>query len=163
MSRKQWPPKPDFGIAVINVIVVKDLAIEEKSIFIGPLARTVQAAEDAFLGCCELYMSNFDEYTADERNALLDTGYAAFGTGNFVTIFWPDTAWIEEIDPRLHKAAEELYAWMNKKRGTALTKKDGTRRPPLSVTGREAALGERLIIALQEGIQYLQELHTKEK
>jgi len=64
------------------VIVVNDDRIQEVSAF-----SEASQAEEYFLDYCKTYLSNFDEYTQEDIEAILENGYESFGNG-FIAIHW---------------------------------------------------------------------------
>ena len=69
---------------VINVIVVKNVAIEE-----NVAVRNPNDAERIFLEFCAKYLSNFDEYTQEDIDVMLEEGYEGFRDG-FIAISWAE-------------------------------------------------------------------------
>ena len=65
-----------------SVIIIKNGVIFENSPFF-----TGEEAESIFLELCRSYLSNFDEYTKEDINIILDNGYERFGRG-FIAIQW---------------------------------------------------------------------------
>lgn len=59
------------------VIVIRDDVVEENI-----QCNDAEHAERVFLDKCASKLSNWDEYTADDRNACLEDGYALFGLGH---------------------------------------------------------------------------------
>ena len=47
-------------------------------------------AESNFLAVCKENISNFDEYSKDDIEYLLDNGYATFDFNNSICIHWFD-------------------------------------------------------------------------
>ncbi|MFC1617635.1 hypothetical protein ACFL2K_05395 [Candidatus Margulisiibacteriota bacterium] len=69
---------------LINVVVIKDSVIEE-----NVLVNSSEQAEEIFLDKCQEYIWNYDEYTAGDIEAILEQGYANFGS-NSICISEPD-------------------------------------------------------------------------
>jgi len=68
---------------VISVIVVKNVAIRDNVVVVDDIDK----AEAIFLNFCRKYLSNFDEYTEDDIDTILDEGYLGFRDG-FIAISW---------------------------------------------------------------------------
>ena len=72
-----------------NVIHTVDGQIEHVYLFYGNEHKVVaDAAEDKFLDLLHEHLSNFDEYTPDDLEAVLEDGYEENNTDKFF-IFWP--------------------------------------------------------------------------
>ena len=74
-----------------SVIVVKSNEIETAP-FTDRIVDNIpfttgEEAEKEFLDLCREYLSNFDEYTKEDIDTILENGYESFGTG-FVAIYW---------------------------------------------------------------------------
>ena len=75
----------------ISVVVIKDSVIDENYLFRGDdNDDIVQRAEKKFLDACATNVSNWYEYSEEDKNNALDDGYVEFGRGS-VCISWPDT------------------------------------------------------------------------
>lgn len=68
----------------ISVIVIKNDVVEENHLRFSP-----KEAENLFFEKCAQYISNWDEYTPEDRDGILDDGYEKFGHGS-VCISWPE-------------------------------------------------------------------------
>ena len=64
------------------VIVILDGVVEENI-----QCNNSEHAESVFLDKCASNLSNWDEYTADDREVCLEDGYAIFGRGS-VCLSW---------------------------------------------------------------------------
>ena len=65
---------------MVNVIVTSDTnVIEENFLFTGFDATA--RATTKFLDLCNDYISNWDEYDAEDIDTILDNGYEQFGNG----------------------------------------------------------------------------------
>jgi hypothetical protein len=67
----------------VQVIVVKDSVVDE----VVP-CDDGQHAEQVFIKKCEEKISNFDEYTDMDVQAIIDNGYEKFGGTNSICIVW---------------------------------------------------------------------------
>lgn len=66
---------------MLAVTVIRDNVIDSITLF--PETDEGRAkAESAFLLTCNDVLSNFDEYTQDDIEAILDNGYETFGNGS---------------------------------------------------------------------------------
>jgi hypothetical protein len=74
------PNKPQINEQVAVVIVDKDVVDE---LFI---CENSEKAEKKFLDECSTRISNWDEYTSDDIDAILDNGYEAFGNGSICIV-----------------------------------------------------------------------------
>jgi len=60
------------------------------------LFHDVEQANAYFLQKCEDNLSNWDEYTQEDKDALLDEGYETTPSGKCICITWPSFADSEE-------------------------------------------------------------------
>jgi hypothetical protein len=67
---------------VPTVIVVKGGVVHENI-----LCENAEHQERVFLDKLAEYLSNWDEYDADDRQAVMDNGYEEFGSGS-VCMSW---------------------------------------------------------------------------
>lgn len=63
---------------MFSVIVIKDNVLNE-AVWTGP---DRDQGEQQFLDACQLNISNWDEYTAENVEDVLDNGYEQFGNGS---------------------------------------------------------------------------------
>lgn len=74
----------------ISVIVIKNDVVDANYLFSGEHSRNVaEQAELKFYDLCSQYVSNWDEYTDEDKEIVVDEGYCGFVTGS-VCISWPD-------------------------------------------------------------------------
>jgi hypothetical protein len=69
----------EFG--TVNVVVIRDDVVESLSAFPDNDLGNAEA-ELTFLNKCAENLSNWDDYTPDDRSALLEQGYEKFGHGS---------------------------------------------------------------------------------
>lgn len=83
----------------VNVILFKNNSIEENYLFSGENSEDVaKKAESKMIEILRSEMSNFDEYTSEDIDNILEDGYESFGNGA-VFITWPDIVDVDkEID-----------------------------------------------------------------
>ena len=72
----------------VNIIVVKDNIVEENYLLTGENIGAV--VEKCFLDLCKTRLSNWDEYSSSDKDALLEEGYGTFDNGS-ICINWPAT------------------------------------------------------------------------
>jgi hypothetical protein len=75
----------------VNVLVIKDGAIEENILLCGLREHISTRAEATFREFGKRYISKWDEYTAEDVDACLDSGIAQFGNGS-ICINWPSNS-----------------------------------------------------------------------
>jgi len=75
----------------INVILIKDNNIEENHLFQG--ADAADQAEKKFVDLCRENLTNFDEYTKDDIDAIIENGYEHSINGKVAIVMnWPQVA-----------------------------------------------------------------------
>lgn len=79
--------KKDIGF--VNVIAIKDGVVEESYLFTGDRMEIAILSHNKLIELCREKFSNFDEYTDDDIESILDDGFAEYGKGS-ICITWPD-------------------------------------------------------------------------
>ena len=74
-----------------NVVTIRDGMVERIRTFYSTPEGFIstKAVEHEFLREVSTHVSNWDEYTNDDVEAICDNGYEGFGCGS-VQIFWSD-------------------------------------------------------------------------
>lgn len=67
---------------MIAVTVIRDNVVDDITLFEDKTPEDRRRAEDYFLTRCGEVLSNWDEYTQDDKDATLDNGYETFGNGS---------------------------------------------------------------------------------
>lgn len=90
-------PEEEKTMSKINVIVVKDNVVEENILIEGDDSGAgADLVEKVFFDKCQEYISNWDEYTDEDKEGILDDGVETFGHGvetfghGSVCINWPE-------------------------------------------------------------------------
>lgn len=65
------------------IIIIKDSLVDNSF----PFKDGVEA-EKIFLEKCRENISNFDSYSLEDVDIIIDEGYEKFGTGNSICIHW---------------------------------------------------------------------------
>lgn len=65
------------------IVVIKYGVVHEAT-----LVKNGENPEEIFLSKCREYISDFDSYSKEDIDAILDNGYDEFGTGNSVCLTW---------------------------------------------------------------------------
>ena len=73
----------------VNVTVIKDDAVYENHLFIGDHKEICELAEKKFLDLFKQESWNWDDYTPDDIEAILEDGLAEFRDGT-ICITWPE-------------------------------------------------------------------------
>lgn len=73
----------------VNVIVIRDGIVDANYLFVGPHDEITDQANKKFIELCRERFSNFDEYTPEDIENILDDGYAEYGRGS-ICISWPE-------------------------------------------------------------------------
>lgn len=74
----------------VAVVCISEGVTESVKLFKGEDRSEISSqAEQHFLDLCREKIWNFDEYTQDDIDAILDNGYEKYGD-NSICICWPD-------------------------------------------------------------------------
>ncbi len=68
---------------------MKDGVVDANHLFVGRHQEISEKANQKLIEVCREVFSNFDTYTPDDIEAILEDGYAEFGHGS-VCISWPE-------------------------------------------------------------------------
>lgn len=79
----------------VNVIVIQDGVVDENHLFIGSHEEISELANKKFIDLCKQRFSNFDAYTPDDIESILDDGFAEYGRGS-ICITWPEIFLVNE-------------------------------------------------------------------
>ena len=83
---------------MLSVTVIRNGVVDEMTLFKSDTVEERQKAENFFLDRCGEILTNWDEYTNDDKDAILDNGYESFGNGS-ICICTPDIAGDTKCDP----------------------------------------------------------------
>jgi len=72
------------------ITTIVDGMVEEIIPLTGERDTDTTYVEQIFLNTVEYRVSNFEEYTAADKEAICDNGYEAFGGDGSVQIHWED-------------------------------------------------------------------------
>ncbi len=89
--------KKDIGF--VNVIAIKDGVVEESYLFTGDRMEIAMLSHNKLIELCREKFSNFDEYTDDDIESILDDGFAEYGKGS-ICITWPHVHEAIATNPR---------------------------------------------------------------
>lgn len=64
------------------IIVVKNGVVDEV------IVTTKETCEQDFLNAVASRISNYDSYTSDDKDVIIENGYETYGTGNSVCLTW---------------------------------------------------------------------------
>ena len=86
--------KKDIGF--VNVIAIKDGVVEESYLFTGDRMEIAILSHNKLIELCREKFSNFDEYTDEDIESILDDGFAEYGKGS-ICITWPH---VHDLPPK---------------------------------------------------------------
>ena len=73
-----------------NIIAIRDNNLDENNLICGEIRSEVERrAEKVFQDKCSQNISNWDDYTTEDIEEVLEEGYIIFGHGS-IYMFWPE-------------------------------------------------------------------------
>lgn len=75
---------------MLAVTVIRNNVVDEITLFKSETPSDRANAEQFFLQRCGDILTNWDEYTSEDKDAILDNGYESFGNGS-ICICSPET------------------------------------------------------------------------
>ena len=74
----------------VTVVEIVDGTPSQVILFSGEHDDIARKAEERFLQMCSENIWNFDEYTQEDIDAILEDGHEGWGSDNSVSIVWPE-------------------------------------------------------------------------